>query len=62
MSEFCLICQEDINLCIEEISVLNCGHLYHKILSSAMVKYQTNLPRMQICSYSKEFCEKGLPF
>ena len=30
MSVFCLICQEDINFCHEDISVLNCGHLFHK--------------------------------
>ena len=29
MSMSCVICQEDINFCTEEISVLNCGHLYH---------------------------------
>ena len=31
MLVFCYICQESLNLCDEETSVLNCGHLFHKI-------------------------------
>ena len=30
MSVSCPICQEDIHFCDEEISVLNCGHLFHQ--------------------------------
>ena len=30
MSVSCTICHEVINFCDEEISVLSCGHLYHK--------------------------------
>ena len=30
MSIYCSICHEDINFSDEEISVLRCGHLFHK--------------------------------
>ena len=30
MTISCLICQEDLDFCNQEISVLNCGHLYHR--------------------------------
>ena len=45
MTVLCSICQEDINFCDEEVSVVNCGHLFHQKCLKRWFEYDLNVEK-----------------
>ena len=62
MSVSCLVCQEAINLYSEEISVLNCGHLYHKCCLQIWMDDNLTCPECKSAITAENFVQKLYPF
>ena len=61
MPVFCLICQEDINFCHEEISVLNCGHLFHKKCLQQWLDTNSTCPECKYAVTTNDFVQNVYP-
>ena len=61
MSVTCAICQEDINFCAEEISVLNCGHLYHNGCLQQWLSTNSTCPECRSAVTRNNFVRKLYP-
>ena len=61
MSVFCIICQEDINFCHEEISVLNCGHLFHKKCLQQWLDTNSTCPECKSAVTTNDFVRNIYP-
>ena len=61
MAVFCLICQEDINFCHEEISVLNCGHLFHKKCLQQWLDTNSTCPECKSAVTTNDFVQNIYP-
>ena len=61
MSVTCVICQEDINFCTEEISVLNCGHLYHNGCLQQWLSTNSTCPECRSAVTRNNFVRKLYP-
>ena len=61
MSVTCAICQEDINFCAEEISVLNCGHLYHNRCLQQWLSTNSTCPECRSAVTRNNFVRKLYP-
>ena len=61
MTVFCLICQEDINFCHEEISVLNCGHLFHKKCLKQWLDTNSTCPECKSAVTRNDFVQNIYP-
>ena len=61
MSVCCAICQEDINFCTEEISVLNCGHLYHNGCLEQWLDTSSTCPDCRSAVTRNNFVQKLYP-
>ena len=57
MTVFCLICQQDINFCHEEISVLNCGHLFHKKCLQQWLETNSTCPECKSAVTTNDFVQ-----
>ena len=61
MTVFCLICQEDINFCHEEMSVLNCGHLFHKKCLQKWLDTNSTCPECKSAVKNYDFVQNIYP-
>ena len=61
MSVTCAICHEDINFCTEEISVLNCGHLYHNGCLQQWLNTNSTCPECRSAVTRNNFVQKLYP-
>ena len=61
MSVSCAICQEDINFCTEEISVLNCGHVYHNGCLQQWLDTNSTCPDCRSAVTRNNFVQKLYP-
>ena len=61
MSVACSICQEIINFCDEEISVLKCGHLFHKSCLQQWLDTRMTCPECRHSVTTDNFVEKIYP-
>ena len=61
MSVTCAICHEDINFCTEEISVLNCGHLYHNGCLQQWLSTNSTCPECRSAVTRNNFVQKLYP-
>ena len=61
MTVFCLICQEDINFCHEEMSVLNCGHLFHKKCLQQWLDTNSTCPECKSAVTTNDFVQNIYP-
>ena len=61
MSVFCSICQEHVNFCNEEISVLNCGHLYHQSCLRRWLDTSSTCPECRSAVARNNFVQKIYP-
>ena len=61
MPVFCLICQEDINFCHQEISVLNCGHLFHKKCLQQWLDTNSTCPECKYAVKTNDFVQNIYP-
>ena len=62
MSVSCFICQEALSLCSEEISVLNCGHLYHKRCLQLWMNDNSTCPECKFPFTAENFVQTTYPF
>ena len=58
---FCLICQEDINFCQEESSVVNCGHLFHKKCVQQWLDTNSTCPECKSAVATNDFVRNIYP-
>ena len=61
MIVFCLICQEDIHFCHEEISVVNCGHLFHKKCLQKWLDTNSTCPECKSAVTINDFVQNIYP-
>ena len=61
MSVTCSICHEDINFCDEEVSVLNCGHLFHQKCLKQWLNTNSTCPECRIKVAANNFVKKLYP-
>ena len=61
MSVTCVSCQEDIDFCTEEISVLNCGHLYHNGCLQQWLNTNSTCPECRSAVTRNSFVRKLYP-
>ena len=61
MSVACCICHEDINFSCEEISVLNCGHLFHQRCLRQWLNTNSTCPECRISVAANNFVQKLYP-
>ena len=61
MIVFCLICQEDIHFCHEEISVVNCGHLFHKKCLQKWLDTNSTCPKCKSAVTTNDFVQNIYP-
>ena len=61
MSVCCSICTEDINFCDEEISVLKCGHLFHKACVQQWLDTRMTCPECRCKVVKKSIVKKIYP-
>ena len=61
MSGSCSICQEHISFCDEEISVLNCGHLYHQSCLQRWLDTSSTCPECRSAVARNNFVQKIYP-
>ena len=61
MSVTCSICHEDINFSCEEISVLNCGHLFHQKCLKQWLNTSSTCPECRISVAANNFVQKLYP-
>ena len=61
MSVACCICHEDINFSCEEISVLNCGHLFHQRCLRQWLNTNSTCPECRISVATDNFVQKLYP-
>ena len=61
MSVSCSICQEHISFCDEEISVLNCGHMYHQSCLQRWLDTSSTCPECRTAVAGNNFVQKIYP-
>ena len=61
MSVSCIICHEVINFCYEEISVLSCGHLYHKKCLQKWIDAKSTCPECRSEITANNYVQKIYP-
>ena len=61
MPVFCLICQKDIYFCHEEMSVLNCGHLFHKKCLQQWLDTNSTCPECKSAVTTNDFVQNIYP-
>ena len=61
MTVSCSICQEHVNFCNEEISVLNCGHLYHQSCLQRWLDTSSTCPECRSAVARNNFVQKVYP-
>ena len=61
MSVTCSICHEDINFCDDEISVLNCGHLFHQRCLQQWLNTNSTCPECRIRVTANHYVQKLYP-
>jgi len=61
MSVCCSICTETLNLCDEEISVLKCGHLFHKTCIQQWLDTRMTCPECRCKVAKKNIVQKVYP-
>ena len=61
MSVTCSICHKDINLNCDEISVLNCGHLFHQRCLRQWLNTNSTCPECRISVTANNFVQKLYP-
>ena len=61
MSVSCSICQEHVNFYDEEISVLNCGHLYHQSCLQRWLDTSSTCPECRTAVAGNNFVQKIYP-
>ena len=61
MSVCCSICTETLNLCDEEISVLKCGHLFHKTCIQQWLDTRMTCPECRCKVAKKSIVQKIYP-
>ena len=61
MSVTCAICHEDIDFCAEEVSVLNCGHLYHNGCLQQWLSTNSTCPECRSAVTRNNFVRKLYP-
>ena len=61
MSISCSICHEDINFSDEEISVLRCGHLFHKRCLQQWLDTNSTCPQCRSKVNKKNYIKKLFP-
>ena len=61
MTVLCSICQEDINFCDEEISVLKCGHLFHRGCLQQWLSTSSTCPECRISVAVNNYVQKLYP-
>ena len=61
MSVTCSICHEDINFNDDEISVLNCGHLFHQRCLQQWLNTNSTCPQCRITVDANNFVQKLYP-
>ena len=61
MSVSCLICHEQINFSVEEVSVLNCGHLFHQSCIQQWLDTRLTCPECRTQVVRENFVKKVYP-
>ena len=61
MSIYCSICHEQINFCDEEISVLNCGHLFHQSCLQQWLDIRLTCPKCRTQVVRENIVKKIYP-
>ena len=62
MSVTCSICHEDIDFIDEEVSVLNCGHLFHQRCLKRWFENKSTCPECRKSVAANNFVQKLYPF
>ena len=61
MTISCSICQEDLDFCNQEISVLNCGHLYHRACLQQWLNVKLTCPECRSAVIRNNVVQKIFP-
>ena len=56
-----ITCQEDLDFCNQEISVLNCGHLYHRACLPQWLNVSSTCPECRSAVTRNNIVQKSFP-